>query len=225
MNITFDKNKLGLGIFTPPDIAHILNVPQQKIRWYINEVWDNRFGRNQFNETYSWSEGNKKAVNFHVLIEFFVVLELRKMGYSTNKIFKARKSIAEELNIAYPFATANLLTNGKDILYRVDEHIINADGTRQFNFIKIIEQFCNKLEFDANKIASCFWPMGKNHHIIVDPNHQFGEPVIEGTNIRAEIISRMYQAGESMKTLSILYNLNEKQITDAIHFYENKKAA
>jgi uncharacterized protein (DUF433 family) len=221
MSAIQNKSLLGSGVFTPPDIAHILNMRQERIRWYISQVWDNRFGKELFNETYSWTVGNKKAVNFNVLIEFYVVMQLRQLGLHTRTIFKARKAIARELNLAYPFASAKLLTDGKKLLYRVEENVVKADGTRQLNFVKIIESFCSQIDFGNDDLASRLWPRGKDQSIIVDPKHQFGQPIIEGTNIRAEIIGRMAEAGESKKSISILYNISEKQINDAIQFYKS----
>jgi uncharacterized protein (DUF433 family) len=215
--------ELGQGIYTVPDIAHILNLPQRRIRWYINEIWDNRFGDRIFGERYSWTYRGHKAINFYVLIEFYTVLQLKKLGLNTRTIHNAHESIARDLQVAYPFASSKLLTDGKNILYRFEDNIVNADGTKQTNFESIIEEFCKKIEFDENNLAARFHPMGKASSIVVDPSHQFGQPVIEGTNIQSRVLARMNKGGESVKSLSILYDLTQKQVRDAIAFH--KKAA
>jgi uncharacterized protein (DUF433 family) len=54
----------------------------------------------------------------------------------------------------------------------------------------------------------------------VDPKHQFGLPTIEGTNLRAETVYRMYLAGESKALIATLYELDTKQVNDAIGFFK-----
>ena len=103
--------------------------------------------------------------------------------------------------------------------------IVNADKSKQVAFKQIIEQFCKKIEFSSFDIAERFYPMGKEKHIIVDPHHQFGQPVIENTNILAKTIFDMHKAGESTSFLCRLYELTDQEIIDAISFYTNKSAA
>ena len=67
--------------------------------------------------------------------------------------------------------------------------------------------------------------MGKDKHIIVDPHYQFGQPVIENTNILAETIFDLNQAGESPEFISRLYQLNVKEVEDAIALFTPKQAA
>jgi uncharacterized protein (DUF433 family) len=67
--------------------------------------------------------------------------------------------------------------------------------------------------------------LGKEHQIVVDPHHQFGQPVIENTNLLAETIYDLCKAGEKKEMLSHLYNISVKEINDAVAFFSTKKAA
>lgn len=221
----FHKQQLGSGIYTIPDISRLLGIPQAKVRRYLNEYWDDRLGKKLFNQTYSWSVDNKiKAVNFYTLIELHTCFYLKELGVSTRKILQSREAIAKDLNIPYPFASAKLLTYGNKIWYRFEDSIINADGSRQADFIEFIEDFANKIEFNSQKIAKRFWPAGRKSDVIVDPHHQFGQPVLKGTNINAEVIFSMYESGESVTAISILYDLTAKQVNDAVSFYKKPAA-
>jgi len=213
-----NKPMLGMGIYTPPDISLILKVPQSRIRWFIKEVWDNRFGQRVFGERYSWDMDNHKAVNFLVLAEFEVVLQLRRSGLSTRRILRAREAIALDLKQPYPFATSTLLFHPRKIWYKLEEMAINADESHQLNFLSFVEKYCKRIDFTAN-LASRIWPNGRGKSIVVDPHHQFGQPVINGTNIMAETIYVMHEAGEPISRLSQLYEVSEKKIQDAIDFY------
>lgn len=124
----------------------------------------------------------------------------------------------------YPFASAKLLSDGKKIWYEFKNCIVNADGSRQTYFVEFIRDFAQKIEFDSNKVAEKFWPADRKTSIVVDPHHQFGQPVIEGTNITTEAIYSMYESGEPIESIGVLYDITEKQVQDAICFYKKPAA-
>jgi len=219
------NHALGTGIYSIPDVAFILKLPKEKVRRWMKDFWDGRLS-NDYNRKYSSGVGREKVTHFHTLIEFYVFYQLRELNISTKNIFIAHNAIAEQLNTSYPFASSKVLSDGKSILFTLnDGTIVNADNSKQAAFKEIIELFCQKIEFSTAEIAECFYPMGRDRHIIVDPHHQFGQPTIVNTNILAETISDLYIASESISFLSRLYNLPLDEIQDAISFFSTKAAA
>lgn len=215
------KNELGYGLYMASDISRILNIPLPKVSRYLKNYWDNKSGRKFFNDTYSWSPvGTKiRAVNFYVMIELYVFIQLHEMGISNQKIFRIRQQIATDLNVAYPFATQGILTDGKKIWYEYEDVILDSNGTKQTNLIKILKTFAKKIDFNSeNRVAEKFYPVGKKKSVVVSPHHQFGLPVIEGTNINTDTIFSLYDSGEKIETISVLYNLSIKQVKDTISF-------
>lgn len=215
------KNELGYGIYTIPDISRLLKIERRKVTRFINEYWDERIGRKLFSDSYSWSVNQRnKAVNFYVLIELFTFFRLQELGVKAKTILKARQSISAELKLDYPFASSQLLTDGKRIWYKFEEDIVNADGSCQTNFVKIIESFAKNVDFsETSLLAQKLWPFGRDKSIVVDPHHQFGQPVINGTNINAEVIYAMYKSGEPVEAIETLYELSAQEVNDAIEFY------
>jgi len=219
-----NKKELGSGIYTIPDIGLLLEYPLYKIRRYLKKYWDDGIGKELFKDRYSWSvNNNKKAVNFFVLIELYTFFQLQEFGVYTKRVVKARREIAKQLCTPYPFANRKILTDGKQIWYYLEKDLIAADPTAQVNFAQIIESFANKIEFSADLLAMRYWPKGKDKSVVVDPHHQFGQPVISGSNIVTDTIYSMYESGEKMETLSILYDITSKQVNDVIEFH--RKAA
>jgi uncharacterized protein (DUF433 family) len=216
------KNQLGHGIYTAPDIARLLGLPTPKVTRYLKTYWDEKLGQGIFGENYSWqsANGKVKSVNFYVLIELHTFFQLQDLGVKPKTILAARQTIANETGLIYPFATSDILSDGRKIWYKLEDTIINADRSRQANFIEIIKQFTKKIDFDSNQIAQKFFPKGRESKIVVNPHHQFGQPVIDGTNINAETIYRMHKSGESIEFISLLYDLNPKYVTDAINFHK-----
>jgi uncharacterized protein (DUF433 family) len=221
---TFLKQQIGSGIYTIPDISKILGYPQPKVRRYVKDYWDDSLGKKLFNETYTWKNEKVKAVNFYVLIELYTCFLLREQGASAQSIMKARASMAKELRTPYPFASHKVLLAGSKILYELEDLIISADGSKQINLNEIIRSFAKNIEFDKNNLASRFWPKGKSSSIVIDPHHQFGQPIINGTNINAEGIFSMYESSEPIEVIGILYDLTEKQVLDAVNFCKSYAA-
>lgn len=221
METAITKSDLGIGIYTIPDMAIILKLPQHRIRYWLNEFWNSRLISDKTN-IYSWGDGREKATSFYTLIEFFTFSQLRLNKIGASKILKAHKVISSQLKTPYPFASATILTDGKRVFYSPDnmESIIHADDTLQFTIAKIIMEFCKKIDFNSNDLAVRYWPLGKEKSIVVDPHHQFGQPTISGSNILAETLYLLHKGGESNKFISNLYGISIKAVREAVNFYK-----
>lgn len=214
------KNQLGYGIYTIPDISLLLGYPQYKVRRYLKNYLDDNLWKSEYADKYSWSiDGKRKAVNFFVLIELFTFFMLRDKGLSTHNIARARKEISDTIRSPYPFANSKVLYHENTIWYYFKDMLLQV-GTKQITIDKIIESFAHKIEFSDDNLAEKYWPNGKKSSIVVDPKHQFGQPVINGTNINIEVINSMYESGEPESAICSLYDLSRKQFEDVIHFYK-----
>lgn len=213
------KNQLGYGIYTISDISMLLGYPQYKVRRYLKNYLDDKLWESEYADKYSWSvDGKKKAVNFFVLIELYTFFILRGANFSTHKISKARKEISDSIKSPYPFANSKVLYDQRDIWYGFKNIFIQV-GTKQLPLQKVIESFAKKIEFSQDNLASKYWPNGKTSSVVVDPKHQFGQPVITGTNINTEVINNMYKSGEPEESICALYDISGKQFKDVIQFY------
>ena len=220
----FDKNDIfdiGTGIYTIPDIASILRLPTVKVRRWMKEYWNEKFAQGEHN-TFSQGSGKEQVTNFYTLIEFYTFYQLRLNGVSSFKINKAHDVLAKVYKTKYPFAKSNILTDGKNVFFSGEVgEIIEADKTLQINIKEILEPFCKSIDFDVNSLATRFYPLGKNHEIIIDPHRQFGQPVIGVTNILTETVFDLYRAGEPLKVIANIFELTLKQVKDAIDFHRN----
>lgn len=217
-----NKPQLGLGIYTPAEIAQILRLPYYKVNRWIDTYWDGELGR-EFEKKYSWKNENSKAVSFHTLVEFYVMMQLADAGVKTRKVLEAHKELSQYYDTSFPFALKEVLdginTDGKQIFLSLDDSTITLDGTKQFNlgFIKV---FFRKLEFDSNNLASRLWPLGKEKSVLIDPERKFGHPVLEMKNIFPETIYGHYKAGDPIEYISYVYKVTEKEVRDAIEFID-----
>ena len=222
MTNTFEnKLQLGNGIYTIQEIAHILQLSYPKVHLWVNKYWDGELGK-VYESNYSWTVDKTKAVGFHTLVEFYVMVQFAEAGVKTRQVLNAHKELSHDLKTPFPFAQKMVLdgikTDGKKIYLTQNGNTILLDGTKQLN-LDFIKLFFKKLEFDKEFLAARFWPLGKECKIVCDPNHKFGQPIIEGTNIHAEAIYRMHLAEEPISFISDLYEISESNVRDAIQFY------
>lgn len=217
-----NKLEIGNGIFTTQEIAQILQLPYQKVRTWITKYWDGELG-SFYEQNYSWSVDNSKAVGFHTLIEFYVMMQFAEAGVKTNEVLKAHKELAAMYQTNFPFATKevldNISTDGLQVFFKIEGVHITLDGSKQFN-LDIIKIFFKNLEFDNEMLATRFWPLGKEHAVVCDPHHKFGQPTISGTNIQSEAIYGMYKANESIPFIASIYEISENAVKDAIKFHK-----
>jgi uncharacterized protein (DUF433 family) len=220
-----NKLQLGNGIYTVQEIAKIFRLPYQKVHLWINKYWDGELGK-AYEQNYSWQIENTKAVGFHTLVEFYVMLQLAEAGVKTRQVLNAHKELAKSFSTNFPFAKRevleNISTDGKKIYLKLNGDTITLDGSKQLN-LDFIKVFFKKLDFDNEMLASRFWPLGKDVNIVCDPHRKFGQPIINGTNIQAEAIYRMFLANEPIDFIASLYETSKKNVIDAIAF--NQTAA
>lgn len=214
--------KLGVGIYTPAEIARILRLPYHKVNRWIDTYWDGKLGR-EFEQKYSWKTGSSKAVSFHTFVEFYVMMRFSEAGVKPAQILAAHKELAAIYETAFPFAVKEVLngihTDGRRIYLSSRENTISLDGTKQLN-LEFIKLFFLNLDFDEDNLASRFWPMGKQKSVLIDPERKFGHPVLENRNIYPETLYNHLKAGDPIKYISMVYELSEKQVQDAIDFIE-----
>lgn len=220
----FENNlALGNGVYTPAEIAVILNIPKNKVSYWLSTYWDGKLG-DRYQRNYSWKVNNSKAVSFHTLVEFYVMMQLSEVGVKPREVLSAHEKLTSIFNTSFPFANKDALnsirTEGRKIYFNGDVGVVTLDGTNQLN-LEIIQQFFRKLDFGNDEVATRLWPLGKDHHIVVDPARKFGHPVIKGTNIYPETIADSLRAGDSKEYLSAIYNITEVEISDAILFCKN----
>ncbi|WP_426292244.1 DUF433 domain-containing protein [Dyadobacter endophyticus] len=220
----FEKQELigiGTGIYTLADIATILGLPPAKVSRWMNEYWNLHFGKTA-QSIFTNGAGRDRVTNFLTLIEFFTFYQLREEGVSAQKIVKAHNILEKTFQTRYPFAKSPIFTDGKAVLFSGEVgEIIRADETLQITIKEIFSPFCKKVDFNKNDLAERFFPMGRNHNVIIDPKRQFGQPVVGETNVLTETIFNLFKGGESVSMISRLYDLTLSQVNDAVDYHRS----
>lgn len=208
------KSKRQGTTYTVADIAAILNLPEAQVKRWLREY---KSGQAQ-----PESPLDKGLIaDFHTLIEFYTFYQLRALGVGPSKINNARHILSDMLHTPYPFATANILTDGKTVFYHAEVgELIKADQTLQLFIQQVVEPFCKRIEFGEDSLAVKLFPMGREAAIQIDPNRQAGRPVVGDTDILSQTVFDDFLRGDSVLALAERFNLTERQVEDVIVFHE-----
>lgn len=213
--IDIPQPELGKGIYSIPDAAQILSMPTNKVRSWVKKYWEHDFLDSNESSVYTWGEQREKAFDFYTLIEIIAVDSFRKIGVSFPKIKLAHQKLSELLKTKYPFAHAELMSDGDNVFYDIESSLLELSEKQQFSFTELVAPYCKKIDFQQRtQLAERFWPLGKDHHIVVDPHHSFGRPVITGTNITTDAILNMLKANENPEFIASIYNLDLSEVKD-----------
>lgn len=215
-----NKADIGIGIYTTTELSRILRIPYHKLNRWIDRYWDGELGK-EFEQNYSWKTENSKAVGFHTLIEFYVFISLSEAGVKTRAVLNAHKELSKIFKTPFPFAhkdvTKNIKTDGKKIFLKAKNSVITLDGSKQLN-LDLLDLFFKNLEFDMHNLAIRFWPLGKKKNVVIDPKRKFGHPILDKSNVYPETIYNLYKGKESKDYIAYLYDLDLKQVNDAIEY-------
>lgn len=211
--------KIGEGIYFADDVAKILCLPYNRVHYLMNSFW----------KTYTFGGDRNRAINFYSLIEFYTYYHLREKGFTPNHIKKFHQDLIKVLKTDYPFASIRVADREKTskkskIWYEYMGEVMRDDRISQPSINSFIKPFIKHIEYGDDLVAKRLFPLGKSKQIVVDPLHQFGQPVIIGTNLQTQTIFSLYKAGESKINICKLYDLTEKDVNEALLFH-NPKAA
>ena len=209
--------KIGEGIYTISDMAEILMLPKRSVRYWFSEYVRKEFPKIS-NYIYNFNSDVGLFVNFKSLMQLYVFNELKKRGFSKKKILTLYEVLSKKHKTKYPFAheeAINIITAGGLLLYSENEMLL--DSKNQIHIKEVLDSYLKKIDFQDG-VVSKFYPLGRDKSIVVNPEIQFGSPVLDGTRINADIIADLHKAGESIEMISRMYDISDSQVKDAIEF-------
>lgn len=217
MQATYEKVELGKGIYTISDLAFVLRMKNSKVRYWVNSYLREKLPEIT-SHRYNMNPDQGIFVNFSSLLELYIFEQLELKGHSRKKILECYKAISDNYNTKYPFTKRKIVSAGGSILFEHKGKLINADRTLQINMSEVLAQYLEKIEFDMKGNAIKFFPQGKQSSVVLDPEIQFGTPIISGTRINVNTVVDSYNSGDSKQLISNIYGISNQQVEDALEF-------
>ena len=168
--------------------------------------------------------------SFLDLIDLLFVRKFVETGMSVQKL---RKALAEASDLVgdHPFAHRRFWTDGRKIYLEVKERpaeaLLELLSGGQWVIAPVIMQVAHQIEFDDRTGLSRRWfPLGKNHPIVVDPGVSFGSPSIVGHGIQTANVFDLFRGeGRSIERAAEWLSLAPEVVKSAVEFEEQLLAA
>jgi uncharacterized protein (DUF433 family) len=221
--LPLDTSIFGQGIYTPRQAARLVGTtPQEVLRWTrgsgpSDPLW----------VAYYHNIDDSTELSFADLIELRVVKAFRRASVSLQAIRFAIRFAQERFGVDRPLVNLEFQTDGSEILMKAleqDGEYVSLARKRagQKVFAKIIEQSLQDLEYDDGTAAR--WRPAKHRDVILDPQRQFGQPIIERFGISTELLLRELQDCQDVSYLAVIYDIPEHAVKAAVRYESSLQA-
>jgi uncharacterized protein (DUF433 family) len=222
---------LNVGIYTIPEASKLTGVSRERIRRWLRGYRSNLRRKNY---APLWKPqlpaiDNKAALGFLDLIEVKFVGAFLDKGVSWPMIHKVREKAGELYpEVSHPFCTKQFVTDGRQIFINV--HSDTGDTSLleivsdQHVFAEITEPFLKQLDFREGSMLERWWPLGIDHHVVLDPRKNFGQPTMCEEGVATQVLAESVRANGSVEEVARWYEISPQSVREAIE-YEQSLAA
>jgi uncharacterized protein (DUF433 family) len=90
--------------------------------------------------------------------------------------------------------------------------------------IRVVRPFFKELEFSADDRLLRWWPLGMKRGVVLDPDRQFGQPIVTQYGVATEVLYLAVKSGDSEEAVAAWFEVDREAIRDAIEFAERLAA-
>ena len=151
-------------------------------------------------------------------MEMVVIGQLKARGFRMPTVRLLVANCRELLNVERPLVTLTFKTPGRDVFVQAGEHLLEVGrrkGTQAWNHV--LGPFLRDLDY-ADNVVSGWWPQGRDGHVQITPTYGFGQPVVENTGVRTEIIRELFEAGEPVAELATDFEIPAEHVEAALRY-------
>jgi uncharacterized protein (DUF433 family) len=225
-------NTIGRGVYTLAETSLLTGVNRYRISRWARGYTFTYHGKRQTMPAIIGREPDSAAspiLTFADLIEIRFLEAFRQKGVSTKALRIASQRAKELLGRHHPFSTQIFKSDGRTILAEItketgDRALLDILSD-QFVFETVIASYLYAgLDFNELKEPARWWPLGKDHTVVIDPRRAFGAPIIARTGVPTKILNSAVNAEQSVEFVAKWYGVEIDEVTDAVQF-ETKLAA
>lgn len=205
------------------EVAQYLRMPKATVR-----AW--ALGQGGFRPVLRVEKANAlPLLSFVNLVEVHVLDALRCEHDIPLQRTRAVLRILEKLfpGERHPLADRDLLTEGGEVFVDHLGRLVSASRDGQIAIREVLQAHLRRVDRDPAGRASRLYPFTRKRQdpqsllreprlVMIDPEIQFGRPVLTGSGIPTLVIADRYKAGESIADLARDYDRPQAQIEEAI---------
>jgi uncharacterized protein (DUF433 family)/DNA-binding transcriptional MerR regulator len=219
---------LGIGIYTAAQAARLTGIPAQSLRRWARGYRYPYRGAVRAQQPLIRAQlpdlDDAFALGFLDLMEARFIHAFRKHGVSLHAIRLAADEARQVLRTSHPFSRHAFKTDGRTIFAEIADDA--RDPTlldlvrRQYAFRRVLAPYLYEgLEFDADEPAR--WrPMPGNRRVVIDPDRQFGQPIVERDGVPTEVLAASFQAEQSLDRVARWFEVEKNSVRAAVEFEE-----
>lgn len=219
-----DSSILGQGIYSPRQAARLVgSTAQEVLRWTRGSgpsepLW----------HAYYQSIDDSTELSFADLVELRVVKAFRRAGISLQAIRFAISFAESTYGIERPLSSLEFRTDGQEILMHAldhDENLVSLSSKRagQKVFSDIVKQSLRDLEYEAG--IATRWRPHSAPTVVIDPNRQFGQPVLDIFGVSTGIIYSESRHFNDIDYISKVYEIPRQAVAEAIRYESSLEEA
>lgn len=218
---------LGTGIYTLKEASRLSGVEPRRVRRWLTGYKSSKGQQSPLWKSQIETIEGKHAAGFRDLLELRFIHFFLEKGVSLRTLKKVQSKLREHSGLSHPFCSGRYVTDGKHILE--DAQDINDQAfidvlTGQKEFSKILDNFIHQLDFDED-MAARWWPLGKSEPVVIDPERNFGHPMINNSCVATEVLAQAVKSsGGSTQEVARWYEIPESEVKAALR-YEDSLAA
>jgi uncharacterized protein (DUF433 family) len=166
------------------------------------------------------------VLDFEQLLTLQLVKAFKDRGLGLPTIKRAAARAQQVFGGTNPFVTRRFRSDGNHVFIDLDapgreRELINVLSDQR-EFREIVEPSLFRDVVFVGDDASEWWPLGRDHAVMLAPDRQFGAPHIAGKGIRTDVLAQAVAAEgggeEAVKAVADWYDLTPMQVCDAVEF-------
>lgn len=234
----------GTGIYSIPEASRLIGVPGRDIRrWLFGYHYRKTPGESSsrvdmaplWTSELAGEDFEEDVLGFRDLLELRFIREFAQHGVPMQVIRRCLNNAAELYGVSHPMTLPRFKTDGKTIYAEAlheeakDNSLVDLKS-RQSVFKDIIRpSLYTGIVYDAHgKQASKWYPglgRGRKSPIVIDPERQFGAPIIERTGTPTSVLYASFAAeganSAARATTARVYEVSVREVDLAVRFEEH----
>lgn len=215
------------------EAAYILNLPPATVKaWSFGQTRRDD-GSVRFKPVIHAADTRNKLLSFANLCELHVLAAIRRVHrVSLPKVRDSVEYLRSQLGADRPLIDRQFKTNGIDLFVEQASKLLNVSRQGQEALRGEFELALARIERDSQGNPVKLFPYSRTSDhtavqpksVVIDPRLSFGRPVLTQSAVPTEVIFDRFQAGDSLEDMALDYNVDEKEIEEALRF-EQRRAA
>lgn len=232
--------EFGIGVYSLAEAARLIHAERRSLdRWMFGYDYrrkDPDGERHQCHSDPLWQPqhgqpiAGEKVIGFRDLLELRIVREFVSHGVSLLVVRRCLEVARSIYNIGeFPLSTRRFCTDGKTIFQEVvrdgtEPEILDL-RSRQYVIREIIKpSLYAGIEYEGD-LARRWFPNGNKRDVVIDPELQFGKPVLLESGVPTAAIYAAYLAEErDAVQVARMYEIPKRMVDAAVKFEERLAA-